>query len=133
MIRLALILIVVSATPALAAPPNGNVRAISPTAYEFDREEVLTQIAAQRMGCQWVVPNYEGERYAGFRIVGVARSAALLAMGLEQGDIVKAVSGVPITSPNQSLALHDALANDGNVSVTVMRAGKLITYEYRAN
>ena len=66
-----------------------------------------------------VIPGPEG----GFRVFGVRRASWSGAMGLENGDTVRALDGAPIDSPDDALAAYARLQSGEPVRVTLDRRG----------
>lgn len=69
-----------------------------------------------------VIPGPEG----GFRVFGVRRASWSGAMGLENGDTVRALDGAPIDSPDDALAAYARLQSGEPVRVTLDRRGETL-------
>ncbi len=128
------ILALVVTSRVLAAAPEGNqndgIEKVSDNAYEVDHALLANRLEETLPSCNWVVPRYIGDRYAGFKLVGY-RSGLYHALGFEPGDVIVAVNSVGIDSPNQALALFEAFGDGTNIAVEIERKGARRILEYR--
>jgi S1-C subfamily serine protease len=63
----------------------------------------------------------------GIRIVGVRPGTMAARFGLESGDVVQAVDGKPLTTPDAALELVGRLRTATSVSVQILRKGQTVT------
>jgi general secretion pathway protein C len=120
----------VAAVVAQAAPPG--IRRIGEHAYELRRsavEAMLGDMAALGSGLR-VVPELRDGQPAGLGLYGIRPGGPLTRIGLESGDLLRAVNGLPLTSPDAALAAYTALRTAAHVSLSVERAGRPITLDY---
>jgi general secretion pathway protein C len=113
-------------------PGIEGVRKISETAFQLDRNHVndkLKDLAALGQQAR-VVPNYRGGKYDGVRMVGMSEESLFKGMGFQNGDILMAVNGDRIDSPNKALALYEALKNKARLTVLLEREGIAKTLRY---
>lgn len=113
-------------------PTSGGVTKVAEGAYTMDRSHVnekLKDVSALSREAR-VVPNYKNGKYEGFRMIGMQDSGLFRSIGFENGDVVQAVNGERIDSPNKALALYDALKNKSRLTVLVERGGVLRTMRY---
>lgn len=121
---------VASAAPAGNDPPG--VKKVGDGVYNLDRSNVndklkdITQLGAQVR----IVPNYRGGKYEGFRMIGMGSGSLFSDIGFMNGDIVQAINGERIDSPNKALALYEALKNKARVTVLIERDGQPKTVRY---
>lgn len=121
--------------PTRAAPePDAvaGVHKIGEGAYNLDRSHVNEKLKdVTTLGTQVrVVPNYKGGKYEGFRMIGMGGDSLFKDIGFNNGDIVQAINGERIDSPNKALALYEALKNKARVTVLVERDGQPKTLRY---
>lgn len=126
-------------TPA-AGPAQGKgddfakgVKKTGPNDYQIDRsmlEENLQDLSKLGMQAR-IVPNYEGGRYAGFRLVGVRPDSLYKAIGLQSGDLVRRINGNEIDTPNKAIELFEMLRNSPSISLDVERRGQKVTMGYQ--
>jgi general secretion pathway protein C len=67
----------------------------------------------------------------GFRITRIRPSSIFRRMGLRNGDIITAVGGRPITSPNDTLDTWRNLTAGGETSVKIKRRGRMRIIDYQ--
>lgn len=77
-----------------------------------------------------VVPHYKDNQYQGFKLVGVRPGSLYRAIGIRSGDVITAVNGNKIDSPNKALELFEQLKSSSNISVEIERRGQPKTLAY---
>lgn len=77
-----------------------------------------------------VVPHYKDNSYQGFKLVGVRPGSLYRALGIRSGDVITAVNGNKIDSPNKALELFEQLKSSNNISVEIERRGQPKTLGY---
>lgn len=77
-----------------------------------------------------VVPHYKDNQYQGFKLVGVRPGSLYRAIGIRSGDVITAVNGNKIDSPNKALELFEQLKSSSNISVEIERRGQPKTLGY---
>ncbi len=123
-------------TPAARAAPEADavagVKKVAEGAYNLDRAHVNDKLKdVTQLGTQVrVVPNYKAGKYEGFRMIGMGGESLFKDIGFVNGDIVQAINGERIDSPNKALALYEALKNKARVTVLIERDGQPKTLRY---
>jgi type II secretory pathway component PulC len=84
------------------------------------------QIAVQH---PLIVPAMRDGVAIGFRLVSVRPCGPLAALGFRNGDIVEAVNGISMTSPDRALRAFTKLKMARHLSVAIERAGCRLTIE----
>lgn len=121
----------------LARPaPSGNnppgIKKDGDGVYSLERSSIndrlkdFTQLIRQVRN----VPSYRGGKYQGFRMTGMGGGSLFADIGFLHGDIVQAINGERIDSPNKALALYEALKNKARVTVLIERDGQPKTIRY---
>jgi general secretion pathway protein C len=77
-----------------------------------------------------VVPHYKDNQYQGFKLVGVRPGSLYRAIGIRSGDVITAVNGNKIDSPNKALELFEQLKSSSNINVEIERRGQPKTLGY---
>jgi len=116
----------------LRSPDSEGVKKVGDTSYQLDRPHIndkLKDLAALGQQAR-VVPNYHNGKYEGFRMIGMQGDSLFKSIGFENGDIVQAINGDQIDSPNKALALYDALKNKSRLTVLIDRGGVVKTLRY---
>jgi general secretion pathway protein C len=123
--------------PAAGPPPGEDfskgVKKTGANDYQIDRtmlEENLQDLSKLGMQAR-IVPNYEGGRYAGFRLVGVRPDSLYKAIGLQSGDLIRRVNGNEIDTPNKAIELFEQLRNSASISLDIERRGQKVTQAYQ--
>lgn len=78
-----------------------------------------------------VVPHYKDQQYQGFKLVGVRPGSLYRAIGIRSGDVITAVNGTAIDSPNKALELFEQLKNSADIKVDIERRGQAKTLSYQ--
>ncbi|MFT3926730.1 MAG: type II secretion system protein GspC [Myxococcales bacterium] len=73
-----------------------------------------------------------GERNAGVKLAGVAATSTLHKLGMRDGDVLRTLNGVNLSTPDGMLGAYALLREQKTVSLSVMRDGrpKTITYVF---
>ena len=85
----------------------------------FTHPELLLQL----VGATTVV---EGGRFRGYRVMQPKDPELLESLGLKPGDILTAVSGVPLDTPDYGVQVLDAMSGTGELTFTVQRGGRQV-------
>ncbi len=114
-----------TAAPAGAgsAPATGSSGSAAPGS---DAQQTLARLRrdpAELARRVQVVPVMDGTRMAGVRLAAGADAALLGQLGLQPGDVVTAVNGLPVDSLARGQDIMAGLANARSVRVTVQRGG----------
>lgn len=70
------------------------------------------------------MPVMENGKLSGYRVFPVGNSNAFGKLGLEPGDVVTAVNGIPLDNPAQSLQVLNNIRTSEQVSITFTRNGQ---------
>lgn len=70
------------------------------------------------------MPVMENGKLSGYRVFPVGNSDAFGKLGLEPGDVVTAVNGIPLDNPAQSLQVLNNIRTSEQVSITFTRNGQ---------
>ncbi|MGA9852292.1 MAG: type II secretion system protein GspC [Gammaproteobacteria bacterium] len=70
------------------------------------------------------MPVMENGKLSGYRVFPVGNSDAFTKLGLQPGDVVTAVNGMPLDNPAQSMQILSGLKTSDQVSITFMRNGQ---------
>jgi len=64
------------------------------------------------------------------RVRYVSRRSFIHKLGIRPGDVILAINGVEINSPEDSFSAFEQLKNEDTVIITVLRKGKRIDLKY---
>lgn len=96
---------------------------------EVLRSAMLThpELLLQMVGA---TPVMEGERFSGYRVMKPEDPAFLESLGLQPGDILTAVNGVPLNTPDYGAGLFDAFSGTGKLTFTVRRGNQILVLDH---
>jgi general secretion pathway protein C len=122
------------AAPAPLAPPS-SIRQVSPGGYEISRQEVantlanLNQVAMQAR----VVPAFQDGVAKGFKLFSIRPDSLFTRLGLRNGDILRRINGLSLTSMEQALEAFTRLRDAPRIELEVERDGQVqhLTYTVR--
>jgi general secretion pathway protein C len=129
---------VAAATPAapssdpLAAELEKGVKKTGEHSYEVQRSTVdslLGNMSALSRAAR-IVPEVKDGRAAGFRLFSVRPDGPFAKIGLQNGDVISAINGLEMTTPDNALMVYTKLKSASHLSVGLERNGQKITKEY---
>jgi len=123
---------VAAADPAAGDEVAQGVTKIGAYDYSIDRSMLDKQLAdlPTLQSQARVVPHYKDNQYQGFKLVGVRPGSLYRAIGIRSGDVITAVNGNKIDSPNKALELFEQLKSSSNIQVEIERRGQAKTLGY---
>ena len=77
-----------------------------------------------------VVPQLRDGKPIGFRLSGIRSDGPFAAIGLENGDILLEVNGMPIETPDAALAAYAKLRTASHVWLAIERDRRRIRMDY---
>jgi len=131
--------------PALAPPPEPSRTPGSPlfdaflhqgplgaTDFQVARSTVEAVLAerAARMDHVHFVPRSSDDELPALRVTGATRGSLLASVGLEDGDLVWAVNGFAVASPEKALEAYARLRNANILELWLTRKGVLRVQRY---
>lgn len=114
--------IVYRSTPAAAEPAANGVMTVERSQLTKDGELAT----AARF-----VPSVLDGRPNGFRVHRIRPDSVIAKMGMQDGDLIKRVNGMEISTPDQALAAYTQLKDAEHLSVQLERRSAEVTLEYR--
>jgi general secretion pathway protein C len=127
--------------PPLAAgtssPPAGEIRVepLGDNRYSIDEAGVtqLTTNINQYMTQVRLIPFFEGNKSAGYRIAAIRPGTTFEQLGFQGGDVLQQVNGLDVSSPEKLYTIFQNLKDEKKVSVNILRQGQknTLTYEIR--
>ncbi|HVZ71942.1 MAG TPA: type II secretion system protein GspC [Polyangia bacterium] len=129
-----------AAPVAAAAPPSDpfmaelerGVKKTGEHTYEVQRSTVDSLLGNMSMLSRSarIVPEIKDGRAAGFRLFSVRPDGPFAKIGLQNGDVISAINGLDMTSPDKALEVYTKLKSASHLSVGLERNGQKITKEY---
>jgi general secretion pathway protein C len=135
----------VAAAPVATAPvaaPSGDplmaelekgIKKTGEHNYEVQRQTVDSLLGNMSLLSRSarIVPEIKDGRAAGFRLFSVRPDGPFAKIGLQNNDVISAINGLEMTSPDKALEVYTKLKSANNLSVGLERNGQKITKEYR--
>ena len=124
-------------TPAAAADPlsaelDRGIKKTGEHSYEVQRatvDSLLGNMGALAKGAR-IVPEMKDGKAAGFRLFSIRPEGPFAKIGLQNGDVISAINGLEMTSPDKALEVYTKLKTANHLSVAVERNGQKITKDY---
>jgi general secretion pathway protein C len=127
---------------AAATPPGGGdafsaeldrgIKKTGENSYEIQRstlESVLGNMSLLARSAR-IVPEMRDGKAAGFRLYSVRSDGPFAKIGMQNGDVLSAINGLEITSPEKALEVYAKLKSASHLSLGVERNGQRVTKEY---
>lgn len=76
------------------------------------------------------VPFLENGKTTGFEIQMIRAGSLIAELGLQKGDILREVNGLPLDSPEKALQIFGQLRQAKQISISLERRGKAMTFAY---
>ncbi|MBI5419926.1 MAG: PDZ domain-containing protein [Deltaproteobacteria bacterium] len=132
------------APPATGASPSvqppyaaGEIRVtrLGENSFSVDEATVsqLTGNINQYMTNVRLIPYFEGNKSAGYRIAAIRPGSAFEQLGFRGGDIIQQINNVELSTPDKMFTIFQNLKDEKRVTVNILRQGQKssITYEIR--
>lgn len=134
---------IATAPGAAAAPPpppsdplmaemEKGVKKISENNYEVQRatvDSLLGNMSVLSRAAR-IVPELKDGKAAGFRLFSVRPDGPFAKIGFQNGDVISAINGLDMSSPDKALEVYTKLRSASHLSVGMERNGQKITKEY---
>src|SRR5512139_1537741 len=120
-----------------SSQPAGDIRVtrLSDSQFSIDEGGVaqLTGNFNQFMTQVRLVPYFEGNKSAGYRIAAVRPGTTFEKLGFQGGDVLQQVNGLDVSSPDKMYTIFQNLKDEKKVTVSILRQGQknTLTYEIR--
>jgi general secretion pathway protein C len=119
-------------TDPFAAELDKGIKKLSEHRYEVQRgtvDSLLGNMAVLARSAR-IVPEVRDGRAAGFRLFSVKPDGPFGKIGLQNGDVIHAINGLEMTSPDKALEIYTKLKSANHLSVALERNGQKITKDY---
>ena len=120
-----------------SSPPAGDIRVnrLADNRFSIDEAGVaqLTSNINQFMTQVRLIPFFEGNKSAGYRIAAIRPGTTFEQLGFQGGDVLQQVNGLDVSSPEKLYTIFQNLKDEKKVSVNILRQGQknTLTYEIR--
>ena len=119
------------------APANSSIHVnkIGENAFSLDEATVteLTGNINQFMTQVRIIPYFEANKSAGYRLAAMRPGSAFAQLGFQGGDIIQRINDVELTSPEKMYTIFQNLKDEKRVTIDILRRGQknTLTYEIR--
>ncbi len=99
--------------------------------YEIERaviEKIMGDPSAMK-GVR-IVPAMKNGKPNGFKIYAVRKSSPFHHIGLKNGDVLNAINGFELSSPDKALEIYIKVREVNNLSLSLTRKGSPVTIDY---
>lgn len=106
-----------------------NVMQTGPNSYRISRADLnkatanLNSLATEAR----IVPD---RQEGGFKIFSIKPGGLYQKIGVQNGDIIKSINGIELSSPDKALEAYSRLRNANKLSLDIVRRGKRETMDY---
>lgn len=116
-------------------PGDIRVERLADNRFSIDEAGVaqLSGNFSQFMTQVRMVPYFEGNTAAGYRLAAIRPGTTFERLGFQGGDILQQVNGLDLSSPEKIYTIFQNLKDEKKVSVNILRQGQknTLTYEIR--
>ncbi len=115
--------------PKQASDDDFEIKQVGENQYVIRRQDLqratgnLNALATQAR----IVP---AKKENGFRILNIRRNSLYERIGIRNGDIIKSINGIDISSPDKALEAYSRLQSASNISIDIIRRGNNETLQY---
>lgn len=120
-----------SGDPLMAEMEKG-VKKINENTYEVQRatvDSLLSNMSVLSRAAR-IVPEIKDGKAAGFRLFSVRPDGPFAKIGFQNGDVISAINGLDMSSPDKALEVYTKLRSASHLSVGMERNGQKVTKEY---
>jgi general secretion pathway protein C len=119
-------------TDPFVAEMEKGIKKLSEHSYEVQRgtvDSLLGNMAVLSRAAR-IVPEVRDGKAAGFRLFSVRPDGPFGKIGLQNGDVIYAINGLEMTSPDKALEIYTKLKSANHLAVALERNGQKITKDY---
>ena len=120
------------ASDPLMAEMEKGVKKINENTYDVQRgtvDSLLGNMSVLSRAAR-IVPEIKDGKPAGFRLFSVRPDGPFAKIGFQNGDVISAINGLDMSSPDKALEVYTKLRSASHLSVAMERNGAKITKEY---
>jgi general secretion pathway protein C len=109
-----------------------GIRRLGDGRYEIQRRtlDAWTGNLPQLAGAVRIAPVVLDGKSAGLRLDGIRSDGPLAAIGLRNGDVIRAINGLDLDSPERAIDAYLKLRAASHISIAADRAGRRIQLDY---
>jgi len=116
-------------SPAPQSDDDFEIKKVGENQYVIRRQDIqkatgnLNALATQAR----IIP---ARKENGFRLLNIRNGSLYQKIGIQNGDIIKSINGIDISSPDKALEAYSRLQSASKISIDIVRRGGNETLEY---
>jgi general secretion pathway protein C len=112
--------------------PGAGVRRLSANRFLLDRSTVNSNLqnVAPLFSQIRAIPNVQNGTANGFRLSEIQPNSIFQQIGLQDGDVLRAINGQPVGDPSKAMSMMQSLQNQSSITLNVMRNGAPTQIQY---
>lgn len=116
-------------TPSGKVDDDFEIKKVGENQYVIRRQDIqkatgnLNALATQAR----IIPS---RKENGFRILNIRNGSLYQKIGIQNGDVIKSINGIDISSPDKALEAYSRLQSASKISIDIVRRGGNETLEY---
>jgi general secretion pathway protein C len=107
---------------------SSGIRQVRENAYELPRSELERNLPS--LANIAVVPAFKDGQAEGFRLSSIRADSIYAKIGIQNGDVVKRINGVALTSPERALEAWSRIRATSRIDLEVDRRGAVVNQTY---
>lgn len=113
-------------------PTLAGITRVDATHYTLARDLIDRALAdpAALVGAARIVPAISDGQPVGFKLYAMRPGSPLVALGLANGDTLRAINGIDLSSPDHALAAYARLRTVDRFALELTRRGQPLTLTY---
>lgn len=114
------------ASPSFPQMPSPDLKQIGENTYEVKKEFVVSNLSnmANLLVSARAIPYIKDGQIYGFRLLNISPSSFYKIIGLQDGDVLKSINGVQVSSPEAILKILSDIQNETYFEIVIERGGK---------
>lgn len=106
--------------------PSPDLKQIGENTYEVKKEFVVSNLSnmANLLVSARAIPYIKDGQIYGFRLLNISPSSFYKIIGLQDGDVLKSINGIQISSPEAILKILSDIQNETFFEIVIERGGK---------
>jgi general secretion pathway protein C len=111
---------------------NRGIRKLAERRYEIERSTLDLALGNLGLLARWVrvAPELRDGKPLGFRLFAIAADGPFAKLGLRNGDVLIAINGLNLATPERVLEAYSKLRTAPRLSLGLLREGHELTQDY---
>lgn len=111
---------------------SSQLRRVGEDTFEVKRDFIVSNLSdmTQLLISARAIPYIKDGKIQGFRLVNISPSSFYKVIGIQDGDVVKSINKVPVSSPEAILKIFSDIQNETYFEIVLERNGVEKTFKY---